>query len=191
MFRYDIINFLIKKNNYKKYLEIGVFRRTLNFDKIKIEYKKCVDPMPEAAADFIATSNNFFEKNEEMFDIIFIDGLHLQEQVFKDITNSLESLSLNGVIVCHDLLPVNETEQEVPIKTKVWTGDCWKTWFKCLSLFDDLEMWIVNTDHGVGIIKKGKQNKINIDKKLDWEFFLENKQLMNIISVKQFIQMFE
>ena len=43
MRRYDIINSLIRKHNYKTYLEIGV-RDNFCFDKIKIKDKSGVDP---------------------------------------------------------------------------------------------------------------------------------------------------
>ena len=43
--RTSIINHLIKKNNFKKYLEIGV-RKGNNFNKIEIDFKIAVDPNP-------------------------------------------------------------------------------------------------------------------------------------------------
>ena len=44
MYRYNIINALIRKNNYKKYLEIGV-RDNHCFNKIQIKDKSGCDPM--------------------------------------------------------------------------------------------------------------------------------------------------
>ena len=50
------------------------------------------------------TSDEYFSKFKDKFDIIFIDGLHHYEQVKKDIFNSLEILNSNGIILMHDCL---------------------------------------------------------------------------------------
>ena len=49
------------------------------------------------------TSDKFFKDNEK-FDIIFIDGLHTFEQTIKDIDNSIKFLRDKGVILIHDCL---------------------------------------------------------------------------------------
>jgi hypothetical protein len=188
MERFDIINILIQRFNYKKYLEIGVFNRNLCFNKINCEYKRCVDPIPKTLPDYDLTSDEFFEMNKENWDLIFIDGLHHEEQVFRDITNALKCVNSNGTIICHDLIPANESEQTLPIHGISWTGDCWKAWMKYRVQFDNLEMYVIDTDHGVGIIKEGKQEKIIINQDLNWDFFLNNKHLMNIISTEQFLE---
>jgi hypothetical protein len=41
------------------------------------------------------TSDEFFEINKSTYDIIFIDGLHIDEQVERDIINGLKILNLN------------------------------------------------------------------------------------------------
>lgn len=178
-----IINALIKKNNYKKYLEIGVFKKG-NFNSVLCESKKCVDPDKNSNADFIMTSDDFFVLNKEKFDIILIDGLHHREQVYKDILNSLNILNDNGVIVCHDILPITELEQRIPISKEnanSWTGDCWKAWLQFL-MFDNLEMYVIDTDHGVGIIQKNKLVKSSIG----WDFFQHNKKFMQVFSIEDF-----
>ena len=106
MYRYDIINALIKKNKYKNYLEIGV-RDNHCFNKIKIKDKSGVDPMKDdwevssqenwdpskVPVKFRMTSDEYFKKHNTKYDIIFIDGLHENEQVYKDIQNSLRCLN--------------------------------------------------------------------------------------------------
>ena len=51
------------------------------------------------------TSDEFFENNEIYFDCIFIDALHIYEQVRKDILNSVKFLNTHGIIIIHDCLP--------------------------------------------------------------------------------------
>ncbi len=112
--RTDIINFLISKYNFVTYLEIGISGLD-NFNKIKIAKKTGVDPGPFVAqykntADITfvqKTSDDFFSKLDPKikFDIIFIDGLHLKDQYLRDVINSLNHLSNNGIIVSHDCNP--------------------------------------------------------------------------------------
>ena len=71
--RLDLINHIIKKNNYKQYLEIGCHNDEV-FNKIEID-KIGIDPI--SGGNFRGTSDEFFEKNQKKFDCIFIDGLHV------------------------------------------------------------------------------------------------------------------
>ena len=48
------------------------------------------------------TSDNFFNKNQNMFDLIYIDGNHLFDFVKRDITNSLKFIKQDGIIVLDD-----------------------------------------------------------------------------------------
>ena len=102
------------------------------------------------------TSDEFFETNKETFDIIFVDGLHEAPQAEKDINSSLKVLNEGGTIVVHDVHPKTEEEQKVPRTQKVWTGNVWKAWAK-FRRKKTLNMFTIDTDHGVGIIRKGSQ----------------------------------
>ena len=83
--RIDIINYVINKYDYKKYLEIGCHNNEV-FDKIKIE-KIGVDPV--SGGNFKGTSDEFFEQNNKNFDCIFIDGMHEYKQVKKDVLTKI------------------------------------------------------------------------------------------------------
>lgn len=188
MNRTEIIQSLIKKVGAKKYLEIGM-GPGINFATIDCEYKICVDPTPTVPVTFSLTSDAFFEQNDQTFDIIFIDGLHWSEQVLKDINNSLDVLNDGGYIICHDMNPHDEFIQRYPqpLAESQWTGDCWKAWVKLRSERDDLEMFVVDTDFGCGVITKGKQKLIESKTTLNWEFLNDNrKYLLNLISVEDF-----
>lgn len=189
MYRTEIINYLIEKNNYKNYLEIGVRNPNDNFNKINCDFKIGVDPNPNSNATFIETSDDFFLKNEKKFDIIFIDGLHLCEQVIKDVENSLKFLNKNGTIVCHDCLPNNEEEQMRSPVVNFWTGDVWKAIAYFRMNQENLQIQVVDADFGCGIIREEKQKlfpKTDISN-MNWEFFIKNRNnLMNVITVEQF-----
>ena len=190
-FRWDMIEYLIKKNNYKKYLEIGCDQNQL-FSRINIQNKVGVDPA--SGGNVRETSDNFFEKNKDMFDIIFIDGLHIYEQVKKDILNSIKYLNDEGVILIHDCLPDSMAKQAVPRYKLQWNGDVWKA-IVDLRRNIDLEIFTCEIDQGIGIIKKNKNTSIlKIDKpieKLKFEDYYENyKNYMRIISLEEFKKKF-
>lgn len=193
MERTEIIQKLVKKINAKKYLEIGM-GPGLNFANIECEYKVSVDPTPTTSVTYALTSDEFFKQNKEIFDVIFIDGLHLSEQVYRDIINSLSCLSDNGYIVCHDMNPMEEIIQRYPqpIANSAWTGDCWKAWVKLKSEREDLDMAVVDTDFGCGIISKGHQDLISIEEELSWELLNNRrKEILNLISIDEFLKKYE
>ena len=191
MTRTEIIQLLINKVNGKRYLEIGMGPGT-NFSQIKCDYKVCVDPTPTVAVTYELTSDAFFEQNNEMFDVVFIDGLHWSEQVYKDIINSLNVLNDGGYIICHDMNPHLEFIQRYPqaIPESEWTGDCWKAWVKLKTERSDLNMCVVDTDYGCGIISKGEQELIKVNEELTWELLEKNRiKLLNLVSIDKFKKM--
>jgi len=190
MKRTEIIQLLINKINGKKYLEIGVGPGT-NFTDINCEYKFCVEPYPMVDVTFTMTSDDFFKQNNENFDVIFIDGLHEYGQVYRDIQNSLKFLNDGGYIICHDMSPNNEIIQRYPqTHPGEWTGDCWKAWVKLKSEKSDLQMFVVDSDYGCGVITKGEQTLIDLPQELTWETLENNRvELLNLISVEDFKKM--
>ncbi len=187
MNRTEIINFLIEKEKYSSYLEIGV-QNGFNFKDIKCQNKVGVDPDHNSRATIHLTSDEFFKSNEQKFDLIFIDGLHEHPQVYKDIVNSLDVLNEGGTVICHDMIPVNELSQRVPRQSKVWMGDCWKSWIRLRFERDDLSMFVIDTDCGCGIIRKGKQITIPTIA-CSYEEFEKNKsKLLNIMTVEEFLE---
>lgn len=170
-YRWDMLNYLIKLYNYSSYLEVGC-AAGYNFNKINCEYKLCVDP--EKKFDGLThnmTSDEFFEQNTRTFDLIFIDGLHESNQVKKDISNSLNILNPKGTIMMHDCLPLTYEEQ-TPERTQWnWTGDVWKA-FAHYRQDEKLTMFTVDTDKGLGIIKKGRQEVYNLPEDLNWNHYM-------------------
>lgn len=155
--RLDLINYVIKKNNYKRYLEIGCHLDEI-FEKINIS-KIGVDPV--SGGTFRGTSDEFFSSNKDMFDCVFIDGLHTYDQVLKDVKNSLKFLDNNGIIILHDCLPISINHQRVPRTRYTWNGDVWKAIVE-LRTHKNLEVFTVEADQGLGVIKKKQFLYINI-----------------------------
>jgi hypothetical protein len=94
------------------------------------------------------------------WDVIFIDGLHISHQVEKDILNSLEHLSDDGYILLHDCNPfLYEYDYKRIVEDywgQAWNGTVWKTIYKFLCTREDLDIYTINTDEGVGLIKEIK-----------------------------------
>jgi len=200
LYRYDIINTFIKKYNYINYLGVGV-RLGANFREVIVQHKDGVDTGTEAGlvseVNYPMTSDKFFEiinNSDIKYDIIFIDGLHYSDQVYKDIINSLKHIKPNGTIICHDMNPLWELAQNKNKTPKflIWNGDCWKAWVRLKSERNDLEMYVVDTDHGCGVIRMGNQKLIDLPKDaydLDFEYLENNrKELLNLISVDDFFK---
>ena len=118
------------------------------------------------------TSDDFFAQQGERLsalnglDAVFIDGLHTYAQTWKDVSNSLAHLSQQGVIVMHDCSPATEA-QAAPAESREhaatraaprsesWSGDVWKTVLRLRSERPDLNVCVIDCDHGVGIIQRG------------------------------------
>lgn len=169
--RYDIINYLL--STFKRstiYLEIGVRNPEDNFNKINATTKYSVDPGIEFKAnpvDFKVTSDEFFKRLREgnflskdtLFDVIFIDGLHLAEQVDRDIENALEFIKEDGFIILHDCNPPTEwharEEHNYTISPagQQWNGTTWKAFLKWRYV-PIIHSCCIDTDWGVGIISK-------------------------------------
>lgn len=182
--RWEIINTCINKINAKKYLEIG-YHKGNNFNKINCVSKYAVDPqLCPTKTMFSMTSNHFFKQNKDTFDLIFIDGCHSRNFVLQDILNSLNCISDNGIICVHDLNPWNEYVQS----SEAMLGDGWKAWVELRSTQKDLQMFVVNDDNGVGILKKGSQKTIELKIPLNYANLHKNrKEWLNLIDFKDLV----
>lgn len=234
-YRWDIINHLIKKYNYKSFLEIGYYKGW-SFDNVQCEFKIAVDPNPSKTPDqekasigseivlkqgfmnskeylYKATSDEFFGHQkymdrhfglspEDKWDIIFIDGDHRAEQVYKDIENSLKYLSPGGVIVMHDCNPPTLQHTTTGDKGGNWNGTVYQAVLDFRDCYEGIyDYYCIDTDWGVGIIKKREEEFdlmqpfthgffwLGQEKRDSWEFFDKHrKELLNLISVEEFLK---
>lgn len=192
MNRTQLINFLIDKYKFSSYLEIGIGNSKENFDNIICVKKTGVDPNADPNADpntsliVCCKSDEFFSINKDLYDIIFIDGDHRCEQVDKDINNSLNVLNPDGIIICHDCLPIIEDHQRKSPVFTFWNGDVWKSIAKLRITRDDLDVRVIDMDCGCGMITRGKNvtlYKPESDNIYTWNYYQKYKNnLLNIVS---------
>jgi hypothetical protein len=145
MNRTELINYLIHQRNARRYLEIDAYDALNNFSHIHCSFKLTTFPH---------SSDDFFAANQEKFDLIFIDGVHTEEQTLRDISNALERLAINGAIVLHDCMPPDDWHQREPEtykKGENWNGAVWKA---ALRIFNETtyKCTLLDTDWGCGVI---------------------------------------
>ena len=186
-----ILNTLIERYHYDSYLEIGQGHRDQNIDWITCRIKIGVDPNRILNAAYQMTSDEFFALNHNMFDLIFIDGLHEADQVERDIDHALDVLKENGTIVVHDCNPRTKELQTVPLPQGQagWTGDVWKAWVRLRAKRSDLTMAVIDTDFGCGVIRRGSQKRIDLPEPLTYEELDKNRErLLNLENINVFLK---
>jgi hypothetical protein len=170
---HTFLNRIIKEMNYVSYLEIGVDDPRNNFNHIHVKKKVGVDPyfdntgchawnernkenlislIDEKAVFHQMTSNDYFDMlrskrgKRSMFDLIYIDGLHIESQVDKDIENALQFVSEKGIIVLDDVPPANAFEEKTPPEFgQPWRGTVWRSFAKLRLQENSLGL----NDHGL------------------------------------------
>jgi hypothetical protein len=192
-----LLNHLIARHGYRNYLEIGVRDPTLNFDKVQAPEKACVDPAPKGPATFKMTSDAFFahldrDAPDTRYDLIFVDGLHLAEQVERDVANGLRHLNPRGAIVLHDVNPLSRDAQTDDYDGfKRWNGTVWKAWAKLRATAPDLSMCVVDMDEGCGVITRGAQQPWPLPTldyaQLDYSYLRRHRRkLLNLVRPSAF-----
>lgn len=148
--RVALINLLCASKLDGSYLEIGC-QGNLCFDAVPMMDKIGVDP--KSGGTHKEYSDDFFKKNAKYFDVIFIDGLHVYDQVRRDVVNSIKFLKPGGWIAIHDMLPNDAISEHVPnISPGPWSGDVWKVAFE-LASSAGIEFKVIKIDCGVGLFK--------------------------------------
>lgn len=195
-YRYDIVNHLIQKFGFERYLEIGC-RLDGSFKLIDVKIKMGVDP--NSGGTHRMTSDEFFAQNTDKFDVIFVDGLHWGEQVYKDIVNGLACLNPGGYIVAHDTVPKKDSHQVYPMEEsinradnpqQIWLGDCWKAIVEARK-HEDIDLVTLDTNFGCTVIRKGSNtDRLSLDGlKMEYsEFKNDANALLKVVSEDEFDQ---
>jgi hypothetical protein len=195
MNRITIIQELINKYNYSNYLEIGI-RDKECFNQIVCKEKTGVDPavspntynLPDKG--YSLTSDDFFSSlnSDIKYDIVFIDGLHEERQVDKDIANSIKHLTENGTIVLHDCNPPDLNHENACL-----CGTVWKSFYKFRKTQKEYEAFVVDVDYGCGVIQKKPSSFLEFSsEELTYHFLNNNrKEILNLKTPEEFTFMLE
>jgi hypothetical protein len=177
----DLLNYIAKKIGAQTYLEIGVSNGK-NYIQIDCAIKIGVDSDLQSAASHKITSDEFFNKNPALFDLIFIDGLHEAKQVKRDIENAYKFLSEKGVIVVHDCNPEREDMTHIPRDAKVWCGDVYKTVSRIGG-----KKFTIDFDYGCCVIKKSEVSPLIFSELWpSWYMFnIKRHEFLNLVSIEE------
>lgn len=168
--RYDILNSLIEANDFTHYLEIG-YQQGICFNEIKCASKLAIDPAPVEGCYnnftplFQGTSDEFFSKSTEKFDLIFIDGLHTYEQVARDLENAVKALTPRGLIMLHDMNPSSEERAKSFAEGGMWNGDCFKVAIDLYIGKYPYDYYTINEDNGCMVVNPSHLRSIGDMKK--------------------------
>lgn len=196
--RTDVINLLFEKYKLQSYLEIGVRVPAENFNKIKAHVKHSVDPAPRFKYTFNMTSDEFFKRCKSKYDVVFIDGLHVEEQAYKDVKNAIKCLNPNGFIVLHDCSPPYESftrsYEDFLKKPGAWNGTVYKAFIRLKYELKNWSCFVVNVNFGCGILTERnilKNQLIDADiSKITWDFFSKNRNgLLQLVSFDEYCAM--
>lgn len=156
----------------KRYIEIGVDKgaslSTVSLSTFAIgidpDYK-ITEKLQGKIMLYKMTSNEFFRKKlidnkyfQGSFDLAFIDGMHLIENVLQDFINLENFSSKQSTILIHDVIPANSKTSARIRKTKYWTGDVWKIVLILSEYRPDLKLILINAQP-TGILLVGNLNK--------------------------------
>ena len=224
MNRLFFIKKFIEKKGFSTYLEIGVFlgkvfffvsaRRKIAVDpqfqfglyrKIKRIFKN-IDNLK--AKYFEKTSDAFFAEDaielfkNNLIDICLVDGMHEYKFALRDIENTLRYLQKDGVILIHDCNPQTKEAGSVFKDWQkrggkdVWNGDVWKALLHLRSFRNDIKVFVLDCDYGLGIVTFGiPETKLNFSEneitELTYDQLEQNRQeWLNLKNPEYFFQYF-
>lgn len=152
------------------YFEVGVYQarslRLAQCPAIAVDPSYCQTARQLPNVSFYQrTSDNFFEFDApEAFpskpDLIFIDGLHIFENVLRDFMNAEKIAHSSSVIVVDDISPNHVNQANRKRCTRVWTGDVWKLYAILKKYRPDLSIVLLNTSP-TGLLVVSNLNPLN------------------------------
>lgn len=205
-----------KITSIKSYLEIGVSEGE-TFNNLDIDYKVAVDPhfqfdvssfQTEHVRFYQMTSDKYFLNfaGKDIFDLIFIDGLHIFQQTFRDFINALFHMSHKSIVIIDDVYPndifsslVNDHQRfrrlNNPENSDLsWHGDVYKTIFAIHDLCPKISYITINWGQGnpqaICFIKpridfKQKFKSIESIERLTYFDLLNNLDVLNLVSEEE------
>lgn len=178
----QLINYLIRQRGATQFLQLGIIEGQQGFDQIECAHKTGIDT--GCITNLPGRNDEAPCLNRNLFDVIFIDSFHTEEQTVKEIAWSLQSLSKSGIIVLHDCMPPDRWHQREPElfhDGENWNGTVWKAVLKVFNN-SNYKCFLLDMDWGCGLIDTA-QNQFprclslpeELDYDLHYRYLLEYK----------------
>lgn len=182
--RSNVLKRLTKLYDEPRYLEVGV-GRGITFERVPAARKVAVDPLfrfdheakarelPEATYHPV-TSDEYFNRiiePDDVFDVIYLDGLHVYDQTLRDLLNALEHLQPRGVIVIDDTRPPTylasladrelffQLKRATGSTEKQWMGDVYRTVYFIAAMCPHLSYATIANNHGQTVVWRKRRDE--------------------------------
>lgn len=176
--RWEVVQGLLDFYDAPRYLEVGVSKGD-TFHHLKADFRVAVDPnfrfdweaeqaqRGDRAQYHQVTSDEYFGSiidPDQLFDVIYLDGLHTFEQTLRDLTNALNHLAPRGVILIDDVRPPSyhasladhanfrELRRYVKDSRNSWMGDVYKLIWFIDTFYQSLSYATVDNNHGQAVV---------------------------------------
>lgn len=184
--RWEVVQGLLDFFDAPRYLEIGV-NKGLTFHELHAELQVAVDPtfnfdweaeqaQRGAQAQYHqVTSDEYFGSvidPDQLFDVIYLDGLHTFEQTLRDLNNALNHLAPGGAILVDDVKPTSyhaslpdmanffEVRRYERDHRPSWMGDVYKLVWFIDTFYQSLSYATVANNHGQAVIWRERREYV-------------------------------
>jgi len=200
-YKCDVINYLIKKYNYKSYLEISTTTTGFIYDQITNINKDVFLYKPPDNNDIVIRNDiegikDLKDIKNKKYDIIFVDPYHTFIQSKKDIELAYSLLNNNGIIIIHDCYPKHIDLVNPEFTFGPWCGETYKALIDFNINNSMVQTFVIDCDFGCGLIIKNKKRNIPyvlpdnmLLDNIDFDYFINNtEKLIDILSVSDFLE---
>lgn len=183
--RFEAVNRLLRLHEQPRYLEIGVCEGA-TFERVEAPTKVAVDPEfrfdhvraqaeTPGASYHEVTSDQYFGTvvgADEMFDVIYLDGLHTFEQTLRDLLNALPHLQPHGTILVDDVRPPSylaslpdrqnffTVRSAIGVTDQAWMGDVYKLLWFVDTFLQGLTYRTISNNHGQAVIWRDRRASV-------------------------------
>lgn len=180
--RHAVVRRLLASYDNPRYLEVGVFRG-VTFDRVEATRKVAVDPafqfdhedparqQPGVSYHRITSDEYFGTVVEpgELFDVIYLDGLHTVEQTLRDLLNAVAHLQPQGVILIDDVRPPTyiaslpghlrfaQMRTKLDVKEYQWMGDVYRLMYFIDTFCQQLTYRTISNNHGQAVVWRNRR----------------------------------
>lgn len=149
------------KKNKKKYLQIGCASVSPSGFKKKV----VIDERDSNATENIST-HEFFSKNKDKFDVIYITNVKDYKQLILDYNNSVDALKKDGVIIINNMFPPN-----IQLTDPRYCGDS----YKVLEYFikNGFEYGILMSEYGLTYVFPNEKKIEGLANPMKYDKFIQ------------------